>query len=173
MSNEHSFITYLETLREDRSALAALRRGLGQPPGSVPDMYPYVVPRLPANVRSGSWREKAYYLIASLFALHPMSTSEGNLGSHFARLRDPKDENNDALERRFTAILTADPADMHIYLRQAVGFLKSHDETPVNWHQLMWDTLALGNSEKAPNVRKRWAEGFWRVRKDEQITTKN
>lgn len=35
---KHPYIIYLESLREDRAALAALRRGLGQPPGTVPDM---------------------------------------------------------------------------------------------------------------------------------------
>ena len=175
----HHFITYLESLREDRGALAALRRGLGQPPGDVPDMFRYVVPRLPSNIYSGSWREKTYYLIASLFSLHPVSISSGNIGNHFAKIRDdekkkhPKsdqDEKHDsALERRFTTLLTANPDDLHIYLRQAISFLKSKDETPVNWHQLMWDVLALGNPDKTSTVQKRWAEGFWRSpRKDEQ-----
>ena len=47
----NNFITYLEELRdrEDRGALAALRRGLGQPPGSAVEMYRYVVPWLPAR----------------------------------------------------------------------------------------------------------------------------
>ncbi len=161
MKHEHSFVTYLESLKEDRGALAALRRGLGQPPGSAPSMYPYVVPRLPASAYPGSWQEQTYYLIAALFALHPVGTAEGNLGNHFARLRDPNAENNDALERRFTAILTADPADMHIYLRQAISFLKSHEETPVNWHRLMWDLLRMGNPEKLADVRQFWARAFW------------
>ena len=34
MTKERPFVTYLESLREDRGALAALRRGLGQPPGT-------------------------------------------------------------------------------------------------------------------------------------------
>ena len=45
MNYEHGFVTYLQSLAEkdDRGALAALRRGLGQSPGSVPDTFRYVV----------------------------------------------------------------------------------------------------------------------------------
>ena len=35
---KHAFVEYLEGLRNDRAALAALRRGLSQPPGAVADM---------------------------------------------------------------------------------------------------------------------------------------
>jgi CRISPR system Cascade subunit CasB len=170
---EHPFITYLETLKEDRGALATLRRGLGQPPGTVSDMFRYVVPQLPGGAYPGSWTEKTYYLVASLFALHPEGISEGNLGNHFADLRDPDPDKNDALERRFTALLTAHPEDLHIYLRQAISFLRSKEEGnkgKVNWHQLMWDVSQLGNPEKAPSIQKYWANAFWRSRKSETQT---
>lgn len=171
MSNPDQFVNYLESLKENRGALAALRRGLGQPPGTVPDMFPYVVPRLPENAYPDSWPEKSYYLIASLYAFHPESTSAGNLGAHFARLRDPDPDKNDALERRFTALLTANPEDLHIYLRQAISFLRSKDETPINWHALMWDVLSLNNPERATKTQKRWAQGFWGRRRIEEVTT--
>jgi CRISPR system Cascade subunit CasB len=168
MNYEHDFVTYLGSLRENRGALAALRRGLGHPPGDVPDMFRYIVPKMKA--KSGTWTEKTHYLIASLFALHPVSISSGNIGNHFARHLDHQNpENNTALERRFTILLTARPDDLHIYLRQAISFLKSKDETPVNWHRLMWDILALGNPEKVSKVQKRWAEGFWRPPQKDEI----
>ncbi len=163
MSYEHGFITYLEVLKEDRAALAALRRGLGQPPGTVPDMFRYVVPLLPKDTYPGSWTEKTYYLIASLYALHPGNAPEGNLGDHFAATLDSNPDRNDSIERRFTALLTANPDDLHIYLRQGISFLKSKDEKgKVNWHQLMWDVLQLGHPDKATGVQKRWANAFWR-----------
>ncbi len=168
MSNEHNFITYLETLAEDRTALAALRRGLGQPPGTVAEMYPYVVQRLPKDAYPNSWTEQSYYLIAALYALHPKSTPEGNLGTHFAQTLDPDPERNKAVERRFTALLTAHPDDLHFYLRQAISFLKSrNDGVPVNWHQLMWHILAWGNFDKRARVQKQWAAQFWRHRGDD------
>ncbi len=161
MNQEHGFITQLESLAEDRGALAALRRGLGQPPGTTAEMYRYVVPRLPRDTYPNSWTEQAYYLIAALYALHPGQGLGRNLGHHFAQTLDPNPDHNTAVERRFTALLTAHPDDLHFYLRQAVSFLKSK-EVAVNWHQLMWDILAWGEADRRARVQKQWAAQFWR-----------
>jgi CRISPR system Cascade subunit CasB len=161
MTKTHPFITYLEDLRDDRGALAALRRGLGQPPGTVADMYRYVVPWLPDD------GEAAYYLIAALFACHPDAGGTGNMGRHFARTRDPQGDNT-AIERRFTALLSAHPDDLDFYLRQAISFLKSK-EVPVNWHQLLSDVLGWDHPERY--VQQQWARAFWgRPAKETQTT---
>jgi CRISPR system Cascade subunit CasB len=152
---EHPFVTYLESKHDDRGALAALRRGLGHPPGTVADMYRYVVPWLPDD--APPWREDAYYVIAALFAYHPQRGGSGNMGGHFADARDPKGDNT-AIERRFTALLAAHPDDLDFYLRQAVSFLKSK-EVPVNWHQLLPDVMDWGHPERY--VQQRWARAFW------------
>lgn len=151
----HPFVTYLESLGEDRAALAALRRGLGQPPGSVPDMYPYVIPFLPQD--AAPWVEEARYLLASLYAMYPQSAASGNMGSHYDRARSTEGDNT-ALERRFTALLGAHPDDLPFYLRQAVSFLRSK-ESPVNWQQLYQDLLAWDHPNRY--VQKRWADAFW------------
>ena len=157
MSSEQTqpFVVYLETLGEDRGALAALRRGLGQAPGTVPGMYRYVVPWL--GNRPGRAREEAYYTIAALFAYHPSPRGVGNMGDHYRRARTPEDDNT-ALERRFTALLAAHPDDLPGHLRQAVSFLRSK-EVPVNWHQLLADTMAWGHPDRY--VQRRWAAAFW------------
>ena len=153
----HPFVTYLEGLRDagNRGALAALRRGLGQSPGTVHDMYRYVVPWLGADI--SRTREAAYFLIAALFAYHPDAGGAGNLGTSFAHARDPQGENS-AVERRFTALLSAHTDDLPFYLRQAISFLKSK-ETPVNWHQLFSDILAWDHPQGY--VQKQWARAFW------------
>ncbi len=162
----HPFIAYLYSLAadEDRAALAHLRRGLGKPPGAAPEMFPYVVPWLPENPH----REAAYYLVASLFALHPASAAQGNMGDHMAAARDGN--NDQALERRFTALLSAHPDDLPNYLRQAVSYLKSK-EVPVNWDQLFRDLQFWSHPEYGIQVRKRWATAFWRYRATRQETT--
>jgi CRISPR system Cascade subunit CasB len=151
----HPFIDYLENLRNDRGTLAALRRGLGQPPGTVASMYPYVVRWLPDD--APPWREAIYYQIAALFAYHPAEGGSGNMGRHFARARDPQGDNT-ALERRFTALLAAHPDDLDFYLRQAVSFLRSK-EVPVHWHQLFYDLQRWGYESRS--VQKAWARAFW------------
>lgn len=169
MSQEQYFITYLESLAEDRAALAALRRGLGQPPGTAPEMHRYVVRFLPREAQPNSWVEQSYYLIAALYGLHPEQGTGVNLGHHFAQTLDPDPEKNTAIERRFTALLTAHPDDLAFYLRQAISFLKSRPEPiAVNWLQLLSDVLAWGNPYKQSQVQKQWAARFWGWRDEEE-----
>lgn len=152
----NAFIRRLQELatNQDRGALAALRRGLGRPPGAAAEMFRYVEPWLPE--RRSADQEAAYYLIASLFALHPKSVSEGNLGQHLASIRN--EGGDDALERRFSALLAAHPDDLPNYLRQAVSMLKSK-ETPINWDQLLRDVQAWDAPDR--RVQKAWARAFW------------
>ena len=155
MDESNPFITYLEGLSQDRGALAALRRGLGQPPGTAPDMYPYVVPWLGDDVPR--WRENAHYLIASLYAYHPEPGGSGNLGDQFARARGSQGDDI-AIERRFSALLSAHPDDLPFYLRQAVSYLRSK-EVPINWHTLLRDVMAWGHPDRY--VQRNWARAFW------------
>jgi CRISPR system Cascade subunit CasB len=155
MSQTEEFIGYLEGLREDRAALAALRRGLGQPPGTVADMYRYVVPWLSEDTPRR--REAAFYTIAALFAYHPQPGGSDNMGHHFARARGLVGDET-AIERRFTVLLSAHPDDLQFGLRQAVSFLKSK-EVPVNWQQLLFDILNWGHPDGF--VQRQWARGFW------------
>jgi len=159
MSTErkHAFVEYLEGLSEDRTALAALRLGLGQPPGYAPSMFPYIVPFV--STKAGRWEEEAHYIVASLFGLHPVSTSSGNMGSHFGVLC-AKGSDQNPVERRFITLLASHPEDLSFYLRQAVSLLKSK-EVAVNWHQLMWDVLYWNNPDQRARVSKQWAREFW------------
>lgn len=152
----NAFIQHLQELadRQDRGALAALRRGLGRPPGAAAEMFRYVEPWLPE--RRSADQEAAYYLIAALFALHSKSTDVGNIGQHMASIRN--EAGDDALERRFTALLAAHPNDLPNYLRQAVSLLKSK-ESPINWDQLLRDVLAWDAPDR--RVQKAWARAFW------------
>lgn len=150
------FVRYLCSLAEagERGALAALRRGLGRPPGTAVEMFRYVEPWLPAGCSRA--QEAAYYLIASLFALHPIAAPSGNMGNHL--LQAAVSGGEDALERRFTALLAAHSDDLPHYLRQAISFLKSK-EIPVNWEQLLRDVLNWDHPERF--VQKNWARAFW------------
>ncbi len=162
------FITYLESLRdrEDRGALATLRRGLGREPGSVVEMYPYVVPWLPAGLSRQA--EAAYYLVAALFAYHPSPGGSGNLGDAFRGTLDAQGDNT-AIERRFATLLAAHPDDLPFHLRQAVSFLKSK-ERPIDWRQLLADLQAWGHPDGY--VQKQWARSFWGRTREETQTTK-
>ncbi|MHB8194445.1 MAG: type I-E CRISPR-associated protein Cse2/CasB [Bellilinea sp.] len=154
-NHQHPFIEHLHSLKDNRSALAALRRGLGQPPGAVPEMFPYVVPYLPGAIRALT--DASYYLIASLYAFHPLETSTGNMGAHLRATI--KDENaGKATERRFVALLNSHPDDLPVHLRHTVSYLKSKDQ-PICWEQLFDDLYHWDHPKHY--VQRSWANAFW------------
>ncbi|MEJ5330684.1 MAG: type I-E CRISPR-associated protein Cse2/CasB [Desulfobaccales bacterium] len=162
MNLEERFIGYLESLvkNQDRGALAQLRRGLGKPPGAAPEMHRYVVPFLPAT--PSPTLEEAYYLIAALFAFWHQgkdtvaSNAPPNLGASLACMVTK--DNEDSIDRRFTALLKSHPRDLSHHMRQAIGFLKSK-EVPVAWQQLLRDILNWEHPEGF--VQRDWARAFW------------
>jgi CRISPR system Cascade subunit CasB len=163
MTEPNPFIQYLEDCREDRATLASLRRGLGQPAGSVPEVSRIVQRRLALDAEP--WVEAAYYLIAPLFALHPDEGGAGNMGNHFRDVCEPGQDLPPNVERRFMALLASDPADLDDVLRQAVTLLKSKS-VPVNWHELVRDVLDWKhpNEERRTRVQRKWSRAFWRTR---------
>jgi CRISPR system Cascade subunit CasB len=149
------FVEYLIKQKDNRGMLASLRRGLGQPAGTVADMYPYVVPWLP--LKTNQLVESAYYLLASLFAAHPSICTNGNMGAHMrAAIRN--EGNEQATERRFVALLSSHPEDLPVHLRQAISYLRSKEQ-PVNWNQLLDDLLHWDHPDRY--IQKRWAGSFW------------
>ena len=162
--DDRDFIYYLKSLsdRDQRGALAALRRGLGKPPGNEPLTYPYVVPKLPNDLRS-SEDEEPYYLVASLFALHPLSATEGNMGSHLRELapQTHADELPPNIVRRFVLLLSAHPNDLYKLLQPAVNLLKA-GSVPIHWYQLLRDLKRWRYADARSDVRRKWATDFWK-----------
>ncbi len=162
------FITYLHSLHEERNlgALAVLRRGLGRPVGAVPEIFRYIVPRLPKNL--SSWDEKVYYTVASLFALHPLPGGHGNLGYTLKELErvtgQSGGENVSSVERRLLALLKSDGETLSEHLRQAISLISSKD-LPVDWDVLLWDLKRWNLDDR--RVQKRWAESFWSKEEEE------
>ena len=161
-SKGERFVEYLLGLeeRKDRGPLAALRRGLGQLPGTAPEMHRYVVRW--SNGEPSRWREDVYYIVAALFALHPVHWSgedakPRNLGASFARLERGS---GDAVERRFTALLNVHVEDVHVHLRHAVSLLKSKGIS-IDWVRLLDDLKYWGHEDRF--VQRNWARAFWRV----------
>lgn len=156
-TKEEPFISHLESKAEDRAALAALRRGLGQKPGEAPGMFPYVVRFVQ------DWNEADIYMIASLFALHPSSTKFGNMGNHLrAVARELGDDAS--TERRFVQLLRMRRDTLEPRLRQHISILKSKD-IPVHWHQLFRDLRHWEHPKRF--VQRHWAGAFWGYKSSE------
>jgi CRISPR system Cascade subunit CasB len=145
----------------NRAALAALRRGLGQPPGTVASMYPYVVPYVPRD--AGRWKEQAHYIVAALFALYPEAPDASvGLGGSFGALKSKSDSGS--LELRFLALLEAHPEDLAEHLRHAVSLMRSNS-IPIDWSRLLDDVIAWPHPDRY--VQRRWAKDFWTFRGEE------
>jgi len=152
---EDRLITYLKNLekRQDRAALANLRRGLGKSPKTAMEMFPYLGQFLSFETKPRY--ENAVFIIAALFAYYP--DAAGNIGNLGASLRQLKDE-SDSIEKRFVALLGAEAEDLPYYLRQIIGLLKAK-EVAVNWEQLFKDVQNWNNDKRF--VQRKWAERFW------------
>jgi CRISPR system Cascade subunit CasB len=168
-SLRQSFIEYLEELheKEDRAALAALRRGLGKRPGEEMSVYRYI--GWCADKLNGR-QEEAYHLIATLFGLYPSESwrsSDGdpkktNLGASLRRLKEQM--GGDGAERRFVALLNANRVDLGEHLRQIIGLLKSKD-VPVDWAQLL-EAVEFWDADDERRRQRQWAKTFWREDKE-------
>ena len=161
-SKGERFVEFLRGL-DDRTALAALRRGLGMPPGHAPEMHRYVVRW--ASGDHPRWREDIYYIVAALFAYHPLHwpvEREGwsNLGASFAMLQGVGGASEQGVERRLTALLSAHVEDLHVHLRHAVSLLKANG-VPIDWGQLL-DDLRYWEHNDRP-VQRNWARAFWQM----------
>lgn len=166
-SRAAALVAHLQDLaeREDRGALAALRRGLGKEPGTTPEMYPLVEPFL----RGARPREtEAAYIVASLFGLHPVrwrapehtyNTSVGWSLSHIRTRDDGQDD--DGVARRFVALLNCERDALPTHLRQLLSLLHGRaDAAAVDWEQLYWDIVRWDGVHR--HVQRAWAAGFWR-----------
>lgn len=146
----------------DRAALAALRRGLGKPPGTAIEMYPYVEPWV-GDERPDVVR--AYYLVASLYALHPRSwrdeKGDSNFGASLSRLKQAlarRGRSAEGVERRFVALLNSHADGLATHLRHAVALLRQED-VPVDWPRLVADVRAWEHPLRG--VQRSWARVFW------------
>lgn len=171
MSDERAgdpFITYLHNLRDEGNlgALATLRRGLGRPIGAVPEMFRYIVPRLPRSMTS--WDEKVYYTVASLFAMHPSPGGYGNLGYALKELERATGQRGgegiSSVERRLLTLLKSDTDTLPEHLRQVISLASSKD-IPIDWDRLLWDLKGWNQDDR--RVQNRWAESFWSKEEEE------
>lgn len=177
-NHEVALVIRLRELKriEDRGSLAALRSGLGKPPGTVARMFPIVAPFLHANDGPST---HAAFLTAALFASHPDHQDGGTLGSSLWRAtkRDsnPHGKHGEAgVEARFAAALDANPEDLQRHLEGLVALCES-GSAPIDWNRLYWDIRSLlGDDEVRRNAtRIRWARDFWQGPREQAPTTES
>lgn len=152
--------SYANSESKQRGILAALRSGLGKPPGqAVATMAPYVERFFDGDF--GAPDEA--YLIASLFATHQVHRRNPHFGGFGGDLKAIalRDGHEDpGVARRFGALLDSHRDELPVHLRQLVSLMKASGGTvPIDYVTLYHD---LRNWDEADRrVQKKWAKGFW------------
>ncbi len=157
---DEPFVSALERLREkdDRAALAKLRRGLGKRMGT-PEMYPYVVPFLSEDRRD----QERLFLIASLFAMHPEAGPRGrSMGGVFRAIQ--QQGGSESIEKRFVSLLSTDSEDLGKSLRHAVSLAKSKGGA-IDYHRLLNDLRYWDHRDRF--VQLQWARDYWSYEKQD------
>jgi CRISPR system Cascade subunit CasB len=150
------FIDFLRTLRDDRGAMAALRRSLWFDARELGDARAcrYVEPF--ASSETTEWRRHAYYIVAGLYALHPQEgkqTLAQALRGLWRSAGQPP-----SLEARFLRLLESDIDQLPGRLRGLVAWAKSKG-APLNYERLLNDLLSWGRQDR--QVQQTWAREFY------------
>ncbi len=157
-----AFVRHLVALRQDRGAMAALRRSLGFEPGAYPAAYP-AVERFAAHGPDSETQRRALYLSAGLFALHPAHAPGQSIGTALGQAMRQRD--SASIEKRFIALLAADADSLPNHLRQTVSLLAAQG-IAIDHAELLDDLgrlLQRWNEEQRDRVRQRWARAFYRA----------
>lgn len=139
----------------NRAALAALRRGLGRPPGAVPEMYRFIAPFTGESERRD--REDAMFIVGSLFGLYPRHSALK--GSPLKALRT-LDIERDSIDKRVLALLNAGQQEIPTHLRHVVHLLASSDRQPaINYETLLRQLRSWNHPDRW--VQRIWARDWW------------
>lgn len=137
-------LTHLRRLKDDRGAMADLRRALN--PAQRHRAWPLLAP-----VRGIG--KPRFEVVAGLFAYHPAETTHGNLGTTCHRLAT---ESN-SFEMRFHRLLACDRTEITARLRPVVLAARARG-VEINYKQLFIDLSYWGD-----RVKSEWAREFWNV----------
>lgn len=148
------FVQHLQRLseREDRAALAILRRGLRDQPELNFEAAKYVYPALPNNLYPANVKDA--FLVAALYALHPLGGGQGNLGVSVSKITG----NSANIEKRFLALVDSDKDSLPTKLRHMTTLLKANS-VPIAWAQLLKDLSSWEHPDKW--VQRKWVNEFY------------
>ncbi|MBP2473173.1 CRISPR system Cascade subunit CasB [Crossiella equi] len=163
------------------AALARLRRAVGRPPGSVPDVQLYTLSEVFAAPDAGDAptpAEIAAHAALTFYATHQQSRDKRmhqggpSLGAAMRALCPKHDpEVPPAVLRRFQTLGTSETLDELLHhLRGAVQLLRASDIV-LDYGQLTDDLLRWQKPGGADRVRLRWGRDFHRQHKPDTSDT--
>lgn len=175
-----SWLMNMTNEAQQRAELAKLRRGIGHPPGELPELWSILLDNLPDTMRSDrdepTHEEWAIYTSLTMFALHqqgrdirqePMHESQISLGNAAWQLTEGKEEERSRVARRFNQVALADSMEeMNYYLRGFVQLLKAK-HIPLDYAMLAHDLYIYQYEDLASAVRLKWGQDFYTIAKGE------
>lgn len=167
-----------------RGILAQLRRGVGQAPGEMPQLWGFFLDGLPEEWmgnREPSRAEWAIYTVLTLFALHQqgknpetewMSQPGDALGKAVAGLIGSPEEESRVARRFHTLATSAGMEELSHHMRGMVQLLRSKN-IPLDYPALAEDLFWYQQPDYQAQVRLRWGQDFYRrTRTDQTEETK-
>ncbi|WP_299561639.1 type I-E CRISPR-associated protein Cse2/CasB [uncultured Mycolicibacterium sp.] len=169
---------YLSGTPHARAALAKLRRAVGKPAGSVPEVWAYTVALVPAELSwdrdEPSHAEQAAHAAMTLYALHqqampvPAHVPGVSFGTAVSRLAASEGSSADAVTRRFMAVATAVSIDeILVHVRGLVTQLRGR-QLGFDYAKFADDLHLLLNPQYTALVRLSWGRDFYRTGPDWQ-----
>lgn len=155
-----------------RANLARLRRGLGKPAGSVPELWPLTLGLVPESLNwdrdEPSRAEHAAHAAMTLYALHQQSSARPvhqpgwSFGHAVGALRGSERWSDEAVARRFMAVATAESIDgILTHVRGLVTQLRVVEQG-LDYACLADDVLGLLTPGRAQPIRIKWGRDFYR-----------
>jgi len=161
-----------------RAVLAHLRRSLGRPLGSVPEVLELIVdPSGPPTDGPPTRVELATAAALGLYSVHQQSVPTGmhvpgtSFGTALGRIAHHPSAEVPGVVRRFRALGTADDlGEVVRHARGLVELLRSHRQ-PFDYGQLAADLVDYQDPARRDDVRLRWGRAFYRVPGASETTT--
>lgn len=145
--------------------LAALRRGIGREPGTVPEMWRFYTTLVDTGVVTN--RLRAEHTALTLFAVHqqskpvPMHRTDHGLGTALRAVRRSDKFSEQAVDRRFTAAATAtSTAELALHLRGLISQLHDIDQ-PLDYTQLFKDLNDWQYPQNQGRIRRQWGSQYF------------
>ena len=159
-----------------RAILAKMRRGVGEQPGAIPELWDMLFTDLPESLEGRgskpSRAEWAIFTALTLFSLHQqgkrnlesefMFQEKNTFGRAVAQLISRNSDDKEAIIKRFNvAVSTTDLTGFSWYLRSLIKLCKRED-IPIDYAALAKDLYDYQNPDRIDGVRLKWGRDFYR-----------
>jgi len=178
-----------------RGMLAKLRRGVGKNPSEAPEIWEITLSELPDDLLYKGRTEKAFateaewavHTALTLYAVqqqgnsHTVSAGKNSgglsFGSAIRRLILPDGSNEEAIKRRFDAIITSsDLSELSHHARGLIQLMKaSLTSITLDYPEFAKDLYFYQFKEDRNRVRLKWGQDFYNTggkKKEEEVKNK-